>query len=77
MKVRVINIFSDKYNLARVYQPGEIVDFEEKRAEDIVTRHLGEYVEEAPKVETPEVEAPAAPAEPVEKKKSGRKPRQK
>ena len=53
MKVKVLQPFSDKYNLARKFKPGEVVDFEEKRAENIVARGLGEFAEEPEKVKTP------------------------
>lgn len=82
MKVKVVKPFCDKFNLTRMFNPGEVVDFEQARAENIVERGLGEYLKEAPKAapkveevkETPSVfDAPEA----EEKKKPGRKPRQK
>ena len=88
MKVKVKSLFYDKFNLTRCFKPGEVVDFEEKRAKDIVERGLGEFFKE-PRVETatkmpavePEAKAEAEPVseiapvteEPVEKKKPGRK----
>ena len=64
MEVKVIKPFCDKFNLSRLFTPGEIVNFEEKRAENIVSRGLGEIVkakkEPKPKVEAPKAEAPKA-----------------
>ena len=67
MKVKVVKPFSDKFNLSRLCQPGEVVNFEDKRAENIVSRGLGEfYKEEKPKAEPKVEEAPVvAPEAPV------------
>lgn len=79
MKVKVTKPFFDKFNLARLYEPGEVVDFEDARAKDIVTRTLGEYYKETKK-EEPKAEVKTEPTvmpadTPVEKKKPGRKTR--
>lgn len=70
MKVKVVKPFCDKFNLTRTFDPGEVVDFEEKRAEDIVNRGLGEYFVPAKpkKAETPVEKEPETPVE--EKKES-------
>ena len=60
MKVKVIRQFLDKFNLARTFNPGEVVDFEEKRAKDIISRGLGEPFEEKEKRE-PKAAADEAP----------------
>lgn len=65
MKVKVKAVFRDKLHYSRLYQPGEVVDFDRERAENIVALGLGEPVKEAvkAKVETP-ADAPAEkPAE--------------
>ena len=64
MKVKVKSTFLDKFNRSRVYNPGDVVEFEDERAEDIVSRGLGEAVKE-------EAEAPKpAPAPKPRKKKA-------
>lgn len=66
MKVRVIRPFHDKYDLSRVYSPGEVVVFEDARGEDIVSRGLGERYVPSTAVE---------PAPEVKPKKRTRKPK--
>ena len=44
MKVKVLQEFWDKYNRDKKYEVGDVVDFEQTRAEDIVSRGLGEEV---------------------------------
>jgi Sec-independent protein translocase protein TatA len=66
MKVKVLRMFADKFNLTHSYQPGEVQDFEEARANDIVARGLGEFVKEETKetervVPEQEVESEHAP----------------
>lgn len=88
MKVKVLLPFNDKYNLARTFNPGEIVDFEDGRAKNIVERGLGvaftEAEEEVDNVVTNEPSAEAEVSEheaevsgditeEVEKKKPGRR----
>ena len=65
MKVKVLLPFNDKYNLARTFTPGEVVDFEEKRAQDIVSRGLGAFEETLKATKEPYI-APVA-EKPVEK----------
>ena len=68
MKVKVIRPFLDKFNLARTFNPGEVADFEEDRAKDIVERGLGEFiVEKKPEAKSPSAE-PKAPRKPRKKK---------
>ena len=57
MKVKVNSLFYDKFNLTRCFKPGEVVDFEEKRAKDIVERGLGEFFKEPKAYDAPEVKA--------------------
>lgn len=60
MKVKVLQAFRDKFNTSRVFQPGEVLDFEAARANNIVKLGLGAFadVEEAPVVETPKPRKP-------------------
>lgn len=77
MKIRVINEFHDKFNLSVVFGKGEIHEFEDARAEEIIARGLGEKVEDT-KVEKP-LEAPIVEeeVETTEVKPKTRKPRKK
>lgn len=69
MKIRVKVEFHDKFHLERVFKVGEIIEFDDQRAGDIIARGLGEgYVMEA-KVDPVEVK-PETP-------KATRKPRKK
>ena len=61
MKVKVLLPFNDKFNLTRAFNPGEIVDFEEARAKNIVDRKLGEFVEDQKAKKEPKVEEPLPP----------------
>ena len=46
MKIKVINIFCDKFT-GEVYNPGTILDFEdEARVKDLSDRKLAEVIEE-------------------------------
>ena len=63
MKVKVLLPFSDKYNLARTFNPGEVVDFEDKRANDIVTRGLGAFEETKEPYQKPTAEKPGEKVE--------------
>lgn len=44
MKIRVIEAFRDKFHHARVFNVGEVVDFEDKRAQDLIERKLAETI---------------------------------
>ena len=58
--VRVISEFLDKFNPARLYKVGEVVQFADERAADMVARKLAVLVEEPKKAEPePEVKAEA------------------
>ena len=62
-QIKVLHKFRDKNNYAHIYGVGEVVAFDDERANDIVARGLGEFV--APKKETKEhkpSDTPAAPA---------------
>lgn len=63
MKVKVLLPFNDKYNLARTFNPGEVVDFEEQRANDIVTRGLGAFDETREPYRKPVAEKPVEKVE--------------
>lgn len=67
MRVKVKNTFRDKFNTSRIFRPGEVLDFDEERAKNIVRLGLAEPVA---------AEASEAPAEPVAPKKP-RAPRKK
>lgn len=53
MEVRVKSVFYDKFDRSRVYNPGNVVDFEEERAKHIVSLSLGELVEDKKEEEKP------------------------
>lgn len=63
MKVKVLLPFNDKYNLARTFNPGEVVDFEEQRAYDIVNRGLGVFEETKEPYQEPVAEKPVEKVE--------------
>ena len=59
MKVKVKQAFRDKFNTSRVFQSGEVLDFEAARAHNIVRLGLGEVVgEEVPVPESPKPKKP-------------------
>lgn len=62
-QIKVLHKFRDKNDYSHIYGVGEVVAFEDARANDIVARGLGEFV--TPKKETAKHEpvAPAAPAQ--------------
>ena len=60
MKVKVKNTFIDKFNRSRVFNPGDVVEFEDERAKNIVALGLGEFVKETPKEEVPARPKPRA-----------------
>ena len=65
MKIKVKVEFHDKFHMEHVFKAGEVVEFDDQRAGDIISRGLGEeYVEET-KEETPM--APKAPRKPRKK----------
>lgn len=49
MRVRVKTIFFDKYNTSRAFNPGEVVDFDQERAEHVIRLGFAEPVNDAPK----------------------------
>lgn len=50
MKVRVISRFQDKYKHGHFFEVGQEVEFDDERAQNIISRNLGEEVkEEKPK----------------------------
>ena len=47
MKIKVKSAFVDKFNRSRVFNPGDVVEFEDERAKNIVALSLGEpFIEE-------------------------------
>ena len=60
MKVRVKQAFRDQFNTSRIFQPGEVLDFEAARANNIVKLGLGALVDEenAPVAEAPKPKKP-------------------
>ena len=54
MKIKVTNTFIDKFNRSRVFNPGDVVEFEDERAKSIVALRLGEAVKEPVREEVPE-----------------------
>lgn len=57
-QIKVLHKFRDKFNYTHLYGVGEIVAFDDARAEDIVARGLGEFVAPA----KPQSATPTAPA---------------
>lgn len=53
MKVRVTATFLDKFNRSRVFNPGDVVEFEDERAKNIVNLGLGEIFKEEKKEPLP------------------------
>lgn len=47
-KVKVKQVFRDKFNKAVRYEVGQVLDFEEERAADLVKRNLAEFVVPTP-----------------------------
>lgn len=70
MKVEVTSPFLDKFNSSRMYNVGEVVEFEDERAKDMISRRLAKAFEE-PK-EDPK-EEPKEEPKPVVKKPRKRK----
>ena len=46
MKIRVTPVFRDKFDFSHIFNVGEIVDFPDDRAGDILKRGLGKEVSE-------------------------------
>lgn len=44
-KIKVLQVFRDKYNKAVRYKVGQELEFAPERAEDLVKRKLAEYVD--------------------------------
>lgn len=72
MTLKVLNVFRDKYDAAKVYKPGDVVQFvDNDRCKDLIQRGLCEAVKktsqktakEPEKVEEPAEETPEVPAE--------------
>ena len=43
-KIKVVQVFRDKFNKAVRYKVGQELEFDAERAEDLVNRKLAEYV---------------------------------
>ena len=74
MKIRVISEFYDKFHTSTLFKVGTVLDFDDDRANDVISKKLAEPYSEpekkpepkpAPKVEQPKAEQP-------EPKKPGR-----
>ena len=46
MKTKVLKVFENKYQRGKYFTPGQIVEFEEGRAKDLIARGLAEEVTE-------------------------------
>ena len=46
MKIKVKNAFVDMFNRSRVFNPGDVVEFDDERAKNIVNLGLGEVFKE-------------------------------
>lgn len=74
MTLKVLNVFRDKYDAAKVYKPGDVVQFvDDDRCKDLIQRGLCEAVKktsqktkEPEKVEEPVEETPEKADAPVE-----------
>ena len=44
-KIKVVQVFRDKFNKAVRYKVGQELEFEAERANDVVSRKLAEFVE--------------------------------
>lgn len=49
MRIRVTSPFRDRYDHSRTFIAGEVADFEEWRAKDIIARGLGVSADVPPK----------------------------
>ena len=67
MKIRVISEFYDKFHTSTLFKVGAVLDFDDERANDIISKKLAEPYSEPEKKPEPKPEQP----EP-EKKKPGR-----
>lgn len=45
VKITVAKVFRDKFDKSVLYTPGQELEFEPERAEDVVSRGLAEYPE--------------------------------
>lgn len=45
VKIKVVQVFRDKFNKAVRYEVGQELEFEAERANDVVSRKLAEFVE--------------------------------
>lgn len=55
MRVKVLQTFRDKFNTSRAYKPGEVLDFEEERALNIVKLGLAApFIPEVPQEVKPQ-----------------------
>lgn len=45
VSIMVTEAFLDKFDLSIRYEAGEVLEFDEERAQDVVERGLAEYVE--------------------------------
>lgn len=61
-QIKVIHKFHDKYNYSHIYGVGEVVSFDDERANDIVGRGLGSFVATPKETTKHESSAPAANA---------------
>lgn len=77
MKIRVISEFYDKFHTSTLFKVGTVLDFDEKRAQDVISKKLAEpFVEPkpAPKEEVkPEPKPEPKPKFKVEGKTEDRK----
>ena len=44
-KIKVVQVFRDKFNTAVRYEVGQELDFDAERADDLVNRKLAEYAD--------------------------------
>jgi predicted Zn-dependent peptidase len=73
MKIRVISEFYDKFHTSTLFKVGTVLDFDDVRAMDVISKKLAEPYSEPEKKPEPKPEPKAeAKAEQPEPKKPGR-----
>lgn len=80
MKIRVISEFYDKFHTSTLFKVGTVLDFDDVRARDVISKKLAEPYSEPekkpepkqePKVEQPKVE-PKKPGRPAKVKEEAK-----
>ena len=64
MKIRVISEFYDKFHTSTLFKVGTVLDFDDERANDIISKKLAEPYSEPERKPEPKAEQPAEPKKP-------------